>query len=248
MCKIFIRFYILIDTDNIKDDCKIDFTSCDNVVIAFAKLLIKFQQAINSLSEAHFYMIKNVCIALAKEPLFSSLQNASDSCYLFKAFSENRIYCNWINLRFLDVIANSYINDSLVNLIKDYKQVIFSKSLCEVWSSLPHLSVKDEIDKYYSELKQKLEDRNPDNMTVQELLDSEPEMTYKIAMLFAVVQERSLLISWLIPTDEVYQAYLSFLTIPQQSRKDSFVQFGSWMAHHPECVLQEEKKKYGELI
>ena len=250
MCRTVIRFCILTDTHNFKDDYKIDFTSCDNVIIAFANLLTKFQQAINSLSKVHFNMIKNVCVFLAKEPLRSSLQNAYDSCCLFKAFSENRIYCNWIRLHFLDIIANSYqsyVNDSLVNLIKDYKQAIFSKSLREVWSSLPHLSVKDEINKYYTELKQKLEDRNPDNMTVQELLDSEPGLTYKIAMYFAVVQECSLLISWLIPTDGVYQAYLSFLTVPQQSRKDSFIQFGSWMAHHPECVLQEEKKKYGQL-
>ena len=68
-----------------------------------------------------------------------------------------------------------------MNLIKDYKQAVFSKSLGEVWSDLPHLSSK--FDKYYSELKQTLEDRDPDNMTVQQLLDSEPELTMKIALL-----------------------------------------------------------------
>ena len=182
----------------------------------------------------------------AQEPLLSSLQDASDGCCLFEVFSKNHAYCNWINLRFLDIIANSYVDDSLVKLIKDYKRAIFSKSLHEVWNSLPHFSVKDEVHKCFSELKQKLADKNRHNMTVQELLESEPESTCKIAMFLAVVQETSLLISWLIPTDEVYQAYLSFLTVPQQSRKDSFVQFGSWIAHRPECILQEEKKKHGK--
>ena len=178
----------------------------------------------------------------AKEPLLSSLQNASDSCFL-QAFSENCIYFNWINLCFLDIIANSYVDDSLVKLIKDYKQVIFSKSLHEVWIHLPQFSIKDEVNKYFSKLKQELADKNPHNMTVQELLDSVPEPTRKIAVFLGVVQESSLLISWLIPTDEVYPAYLSFLIVPQQSRKDTFVQFGSWMAHHPDCILQQEEKK-----
>ena len=182
----------------------------------------------------------------AQEPLLSSLQDASDGCCLFEVFSKNHAYCNWINLRFLDIIANSYVDDSLVKLIKDYKRAIFSKSLHEVWNSLPHFSVKDEVHKCFSELKQKLADKNPHNMTVQELLESEPKLTCKIAMFLAVVQKSSLLISWLIPTDEVYQAYLSFLIVPQQSRKDCFVQFGSWMAHHPDCVLQEEKKMHGQ--
>ena len=157
------------------------------------------------------------------------------------------MYFNWIHLSFLEIIANSYVSDSLVNLIKDYKQAIFSKSLREVWSSLPHSSVKDKIDNYYTELKQKLEGKDPDNMTVQQLLQSEPQLTRKIALLIAVVREESLFISWLIPTDEVYQAYLSFLTVSQQERKDNFIQFGNWMAHLPGYVLQEEYKRFGEF-
>ena len=183
------------------------------------------------MNDDDFHVIKNACVSQAREPLQSSLQGASNSRYLFEAFSKNHSFFNWLHLSFLEIIANSYVNDSLVNLIEDYKQVMFTKSLREVWSSLPHISVKDEIDKYYSELKQKLEDKNPDNMTVQELLDSEPKLTRKIALLIAVVNEESLLISWLIPTDEVYQAYLSFLTISQQSRKDSYIQFRNWIAY-----------------
>ena len=183
----------------------------------------------------------------AKEPLYSSLRLASDSHCLFKTFSENNMYFNWIHLSFLEIIANSYVNDNLVNLIKDYKQAIFSKSLREVWSSLPHSSVKDKIDNYYTELKQKLEGKDPDNMTVQQLLQSEPQLTRKIALLIAVVREESLFISWLIPTNEVYQAYLSFLTVSQQERKDNFIQFGNWMAHLPGYVLQEEYKRFGEF-
>ena len=199
------------------------------------------------MDEDDFCIIRDACVIQAKEPLYSALRCASDGRSLFKAFSENKLYFNWIHLSFLDIIANSYVNDSLVNVIKDYKRTIFSKSLREVWSSLPHTSVKDEIDTYYSELKQKLGDRDPDNMTVQQLLQSQPHLTKKIARLIAVVQEDSLLISWLIPTNEAYQAYLSFLTVPQEAREDIFIQFRNWTAHLPQYVLQEKRKQFGQF-
>ena len=192
-------------------------------------------------------MIKNTCVFQANEPLRSSLRRASNGHHLFDALSEKHTYCNWIYLCFLEIIADSYINNSLKDLIENYKQAVFTKSLREVWNSLPHSSKKNEIDNYFSEIKQKLGERNPDDMTIQELLDSQPQLTMKIALLIGIVQEGSLLISWLIPTDEVYEAYLSFLTVPQQSRKDTFIQFGNWVAHSPRCVLQEEHKKFGEI-
>ena len=232
---------------NLECDLKIDFKSYDNVSVAFTKLFTGFEKAIKALSDDDFYIIKHACVVQAKEPLHSSLQCASDSRCLFEAFSKHHIYFNWINLCFLEIIANSYVNDNLVNLINKYREAIFSKSLREAWSSVPHFSVKDQIDKYYSELKQRLQDKNPDNMTIEQLLASEPQLTKKIGLLIAVIQEESLLISWLIPTDEVYQAYLSFLTVPQHLRKDDFIQFRNWVAHLPENVLQEERKKFGQL-
>jgi len=239
-------FFKLTDDHNLVQDDKIDFKVYDNVLMAFSKLYSRFQKAIKALSDDDFYVIKNDCVVHADEPLHSLLQCATNSRCLFEIFSDKNIYCNWISLHFLEIIASSYINNSLVDLIKDYKQVVFSKSLHEVWSSLPHSLVEDEYDKYYSELKQKLGDRNPENMTVQELLDSEPKLTRKIALLIAVVRKESLLISWLILTDEIYQEYLSFLTVPHYKRMDSFVQFGNWMAHLPGCVLQEEQRRIGQ--
>ena len=242
-------YIIIVICHILEDDYQVDFKACENVSIAFTKLFSRFQKAISTLNNEDFCIIRDACVVQAQEPLCSSLQHASDGQCLFKIFSGNKMYFNWIHLSFLEIVANSYVNNSLVSLIKDYKQAIFSKSLREVWSSLPHSSVKDKIDNYYSELTQKLEGtgRNPDDMTVQQLLNSEPKLTMEIALLLAVVQEKSLLISWLIPTDQVYQAYLSFLTVPQQERIDNFIQFGNWMAHLPGYVLKEEYKRFGEF-
>ena len=68
-------------------------------------------------------------------------------------------------------------------------------------------------------------------------------MAKEIAVLIGVVQENSLLVTWLIPTDELYQAYLSFLTVPQQLRQDELIQFGNWMAYLPQDILQRYTKE-----
>ena len=234
------------------DDIQIDFSACDNVNSAFTTLLTVFRIAVNTLSIDGFHAIKGACVTVAPkdEPFYSSLKNASDGRCLFDVFSENHTYLNWIYLSFLDIIANCYkvyVNDSLMNLIEAYKKVVFSKSLREVLKSLPHEPVKDKVDKFYTEIQQRLDDKNLDNMTIQELLKSEPSLTRKIGLLLSVIRESCLIISWLIPTDEVYQAYLSFLTIPHQSRKDNFIRFRNWVAHPPEYVLQEEQKKFGQF-
>ena len=147
---------------------------------------------------------------------------------------------NWMNVSFLKVIAIACGNKQLQSLIQNYTDVIYSKKLCEVWNCIPHYSVRDQ---YYSELKATFGDKDPDNMTVEELMKSKPQLAKKIAMLIAVVQWESILVTWLIPTDEVYQAYLSFLTVPQQSRKDELIQFGTWMAYLPQDVLQKYEKE-----
>ena len=105
---------------------------------------------------------------------------------------------------------------------------------------IPHYPVRD---KYYSELKATFGDKDPDNMTVEELIKSKPQLAKKIALLIAVVQEDSIVVTWLIPTNEVYQVYLSFLTVPQQSRKDTLIQFATWTAYLPLNVLESYKKE-----
>lgn len=146
-------------------------------------------------------------------------------------------------IEYLDAIAYAYgRNDSLINLIKDYSDVIYSKPLCEVWDLFPYNSVKD---KYYSELTAIFEDENLDNLTIKELHQKKPQLAKEIAMFITVVQIRSLLVSWRIPTNAVYQTYLYFLLVPEQLRKDSLVKFGNWMAYLPQYVLQEQQKRYG---
>ena len=194
------------------------------------------------MNDEEFQTIKNACITRADradERLCNSLQQASDSQNLFRALAP---YCNWMCIEYLETIAYAYKNDNLLHVIKNYSQVIFSKPLREVWNYVSFYSVKD---KYYTELMAVFKDKDPDDLTVEELNKLKPQLAKEIAMCITVVRIASLLISWLFPTSKIYQTYLSFLTVPQQSRNDTFVKFGNWVAFLPQHVLKEQQKKFG---
>ena len=229
----------LIDDYSFRD---IDFTTIDKVSNAYSKLFSIFQEATDALNDKEFQRIKNACISRADQAdkrLCDSLQQASGSVHLFRALTP---YCNWMCIEYLETIAYAYKNDNLSNLIKNYSRVIFSKRLRDVWNCFPFYSVKD---KYYTKLTAIFDDKDPDDLTVEELSRRKPQLARKIAMLITVVQRRSLLISWLIPTNKVYQNYLSFLTVPQQSRNDILVKFGNWIAYLPQHVLEMQQIKFG---
>ena len=218
---------------------KINFNEYEDVSDAFAKLFTVCQKVIK-VSNEEFNTIKNSCVVRASKRLGGLIKRATDTHCLFEILADNKNYCNWMNVSFLSTIAIACGNKHLQALIKDYKDVIYSKTLREVWDCVPHYSVRN---KYYSKLQATFGDKDPDNMTVEELLKSEPQLAKKIGMFIAVVQCKSLLVTWLIPTDEVYQTYLSFLTVPQQSRKDELVQFATWMAYPPQNVIQRYEKE-----
>ena len=193
------------------------------------------------MSSEKFKALRNSCIARAGKPLGDKIKLANDTHCLFEILADNTKYCNWMDVRFLKVIANASGNRHLQSLIKKYTDAIYSKSLREVWSYVPHYS--SIRNSYYSEVKATFGDKDPDSVTVKELLESKPKLAKEIAMLIAVVQEDSLVVTWLIPTDELYQAYLSFLTVPRQSRMDELIQFGTWMAYLPQNVLEKYEKE-----
>ena len=218
---------------------EVNFSTYKDVMDAFDTLFATCQKTIKVSCE-EFKAIRNSCIARASEPLRGLIKCATDTNRLFETLADNNNYCNWINVSFLKIIAIACGNKHLQSLIENYKEVIYSKPLSEVWNRIPHYSVRN---KYYSKLKAIFGDKDPDNMTVEELIKSEPQLAKEITMGIAVVKSESLLVTWLIPTDEMYQAYLSFLTIPQQSRMDELVQFGNWMAYLPKNALQKYKEE-----
>ena len=234
---LFLIVYLADDSGGL--EMEIDFGAYKDVSNAFVKLFTICQKA-TKVSAEEFKTIKNSCIARASEPLRGLIKRATDNHCLFEILADNNKYCNWMDVRLLEAIAIACGNKQLQSLIENYTNVIYSKPLREVWNRVPHYSTVR--DQYYSELKATFGDKDPDSMTIKELMKSKPQLAKKIALLIALVKEDSVIAIWLIPTDELYQAYLSFLIVPQWSRKDDLVQFGTWMAYPPQHVLQKYEK------
>jgi len=170
------------------------------------------------------------------------IKAAQNIQHLFEILAQNHSYCNWMEVRLLKAVATGH--PKLFTLINDYKKVVYSKPLREVWNDIPLYKVRN---KYYSVLKAEFDD-DPDNMTVQQLLARKEEIANEIGVLIMEVQKGSLIIKFLVPTNKVYQAYLSFLTVPQKSRSDKYLQIGSWVVHLPQFVLEDLWKHYRKTM
>ena len=163
----------------------IEFSKYGDVSNAFTVLFAMCQKTIATASSEEFRTIRNSCVAQASEPLRGLIKHSTDTDQLFEILADNTQHCNWMDVSFFKVIAIACGNKHLQSLIENYTDVIYSKSLREVWDGTPfYYSVRD---KYYSELKTTFGDKDPDNMTVEELIKSRPQLAKKIAMLTAVV-------------------------------------------------------------
>ena len=134
-------------------------------------------------------------------------------------------------------------NTRLQGLLKDYTNAVLSKTLDEIWDSLP--AFKKTRTEYYHEVRAEFRDQNPENITVLDLQNFKPALAEKIAMHVMKIDEGSLTITWCILAEKTYQAYLLALSTPQDQRNDDFLQIGIWVVFHPQSVIQELKKSHG---
>ena len=223
----------------VRDSTGVDFSEFSNVAVAFSTLFSEIEIGVEGIK---FKIIRNACMTQVDSALSEQFKNTQDTDSLFQFFAENKAYCNWLNIHFLEVIANASGCSKLKNLVKNYKEIIYSKTLKEVWSHIPQYSAKTN---YYSELKV-IFNENPD-MTVEKFKDLyKPYLIDGVvnAMLITKIKTGSLEITLLIPTDKVYQNILHAIMLPQSSRTDSYLQIGDWIVHHPRMILQNLHKEY----
>ena len=147
---------------------KIDFSSYNHVTYAFGSLLAIFQQDMAKVSSDKFTAIKVSCEARASAPLRDLIKCAPNIDHLLKTFFDNNC-CNWMDVRFLKVIAIACGNKKLESLINDYTRFIYSTRLCDVWSSALYHSVRDE---YHDKLEATFGDEDPGNLTIEGLIRS----------------------------------------------------------------------------
>ena len=161
-------------------EINIDFSVYKDVLTAFNKLLNACYETARKASDSDgkFQVIRNACIARANVTLHSQLKKATNICSLFEILADNNRYCNWMNVMFLKVIAIACDSEHLRSLVQNYTDVIYSRTLREVWDCID-VSVRD---KYYSEIKSKIVSKDPNEMTVAELMNMKPYLAKDFAL------------------------------------------------------------------
>ena len=208
-------------------------------MVAFTSLMTRLHKKV---TESQLQFIKARCIAVTDGMFKDSIKNKADSVdKFFTLLSENTPHCNWMNIQLVEIIATASGNEQLVDLVRNYRKEIHSRTLHQVLEYIPQHKVKN---KYYKKVTKRIP-KNTDNVTVRELLTYDRPLADKIALILMRVTLNCITITWLVPTDKVYELFLFALTIPQQSREDDFLQIGSWTVYHPQFVLRELKKTFG---
>ena len=218
----------------------VNFADFKNVVDAFTTLMRLFTE---ELSSANFITIRTICLTRASKRLQNEICRTANIHDLFTLLACNPFYFNWMNVEYLRTMAIAAGSTRLLDTLKNYTDVVLSKTLGEVWDFIPSFH-RTKL-KYYCEVKAKFRGMNPDNITIKELKKYEPRFAKKIALHIMRVEKGSLTITWCILAEETYRGYQLALNIPERLRQDTFLQIGKWVVFHPQSVLQELRRTYG---
>ena len=224
------------------DDVEIDFTKYEDVVLAFTELMTIVE---DNVPESRLQIIKNRCMTVTDGKFRECIKTQVDSINnFFTLLSENTLYCNWIDIRLLEITAIASGCKKLENVVDSYRNAIHSRTLKQVWKYIPQHSKKS---KYYKKVSARFESKDPDDVTVGELISCSRKLASKIALhvLLMNVIPNCLIITWLVPTDKVYHLLLSMLTLSQETREEDFLQIGTWEIYHPRFVLQKLRMEFG---
>ena len=170
------------------------------------------------LEHAKFLPVRRACIAQIRNPRgaklsenlteqISKTQNIDD---LFDLLIVSP-YWSWIDIRILEVMVVASDNPQAVQLLNNYKDVVFSKKLIDLLPNAPSKEVKEE---YYAKVVTKV-NKDPNTMTVADLL----EFQYQLEVVIMDIQDGVCILEhlkkgcielhWYIPTSCVDGAYQS---------------------------------------
>ena len=218
----------------------VNFAGYPNVTEAFILLISIFEE---KLPATRFEAVRLGCLHRACRSLHSKICRTTGIPDLLKLLLSNPIYLNWMEIDYLRTMAAAARSQVLQDALREYTDAVLSKTLGEVWNSIP--SFRKTKKKFYFEVKAKFYGKNPNRIKVRDLVKYQPLFAKKIAVHITKIECGSLTITWYILAEEAYQAYLLSLLVPQKLREDDFLQIGPWVVHHPQSVIQAFKKSYG---
>ena len=120
-------------------------------------------------------------------------------------------YWSWIDIRILEVMVVASENSQAVQLLNNYKDVVFSKKLIDLLPNAPSKEVKEE---YYAKVVTKV-NKDPNTMTVADLLEFQYQLEVVImdiqngVCILEHLEKGCIELHWYIPTSCVDGAYQS---------------------------------------
>ena len=120
-------------------------------------------------------------------------------------------YWSWIDIRILEVMVVASNNPQAVELLKNYKDVVFSKKLIDLLPNAPSKKVKEE---YYSKVVTKI-NQDHNEITVADLLKFQSQLEAVIMdikkgiCILEHLEKGCIEIQWYIPTSCIDGAYQS---------------------------------------
>lgn len=150
-----------------------------------------------------------------------------------------------MNVEYLHTMAVAAESTRLERILKDYTDIVLSKTLREIWNSNSMSSFQRTRTKYYDKVRAEFRGENPDNIQVKDLQNRKPQFAKRVALHIMQVVKGSLTVTWCVLAEETYQAYLLALNIPQEQRNDDCLHIGKWVVFHPQSVIHELKKSHG---
>jgi len=118
-------------------------------------------------------------------------------------------YWSWIDIRILEMMATASENSQALELLKNYKAVVFSKRLIDLLPNVPSKEVKEE---YYTKVVTKV-NKDPKEMTVADLVEFQSQLEVVImdinkgVCILEHLEKGCVEIHWYIPTSCVDGAY-----------------------------------------
>ena len=194
---------------------KEEFESYNDVGKAFVALQTRMSLL---LEHAKFAPVRRACITQMHNPggaelsqhfveQISRTQNIDNLIDLLVCSS----HWSWIDIRILEVMVVASNNPQAVQLLNNYKDVVFSKKLIDLLPNVPSKKVKEE---YYSKVVTKV-NQDHNEMTVADLLKFQSQLEAVImdikkgVCILEHLEKGCIEIYWYIPTSCVDGAYQS---------------------------------------
>ena len=189
-----------------------DFSKFENISLAFICLISTVTECLES---KKFYIIRRACIAQINSPsgaqlpsdVVQKIKNAENLDALLDTLADTK-YWSWIDLRLLEALVVASGSSTAQNIVKSYKETVYSKKLVDV---LPHVPNKEIRDAYFTKIISKV--GKDSEITVGDLVELRSTLESVImdinkgTCVLEHIEDGCLEIHWFIPTHYVDHAY-----------------------------------------